>query len=502
MKKIVKIILPILLLFAITGLNAQNNGLNIALDSAKALRNEGHFAKAVKTLEDYNAQHPDNIWVMQLLAETKYWMKDYNGADNVYRRTIRLYPNNFEVKYEYALFLFARGAYNSARELLLLYVEQNPDVAGAQSLLGITDYYLGNFREAEKYLKSSLALNPGDKKTKEIYGEVLHIVRPWLKASVLYTTDSQPMDMLKPSLSAGWYRSHFLNLSVGATYNRFSADTITSKMTGFKIQNDFTFPKAGFKASVWAGGFFTSINSGSDFIWGVTVDKSVLKNIHIRAGANQMPYTYTIASIKKPFVRNSVNASISYEKTDGWNADIGYIGDFFPDDNHVQTGYAWVLSPSLKFSVFKINVGYAFNYADAKESRFVSEKSLKDILSEFKPNQQIAGIYDPYYTPEKQYSNSLLANLFIIPTKTINIKLHASVGFYSRAMNPYLFIDKAIGELFINRDFYEESFTPMDIGFDFNADLTDKLMLNLSYQYLQTFYFDSNNFNIGLKIYF
>ena len=121
----------------------------------------------------------------------------------------------------------------------------------------------------------------------------------------------------------------------------------------------------------------------------------------------------------------------------------------------------------------------------------------------FKPNQQIAGIYDPYYTPEKQYSNSLLANLFIIPTKTINIKLHASVGFYSRAMNPYYYGYKdQQKQLIIIRDFYEESFTPMDIGFDFNADLSDKLMLNLSYQYLQTFYFDSNNFNIGLKIYF
>ncbi len=497
-----KYIFTLLILLAGFNLTAQVSPLISTLDSAKRLRNAGHFQEAVNVLEDYNRLNPDNIWVMQLLAETRYWMNDYEGADNVYRRAIRLYPDNFEVKYEYALFLFGRGAYSDARELLLLYVEKYPDVAGAESLLGIIDYYLGNFRESEQYLKNSLALNPGDQKTREIYTEVKHIVRPWVKASVDYSFDSQPMNLLKPVLSAGWYRSNFINLSLNVGFNHFTADTITSNMTGFGLKNSFLFPKAGFKADVSMGGIYTSIDGEMDVTWGINLDKTFLKHIHLKAGATRSPYTYTVASINKPFLRNTVNASVSYETTESWNADMGYIGDFFPDDNHVQTVYAWGLSPALKFSVFRLNVGYAFNYANSKESRYVSEKPLDEILDNFKPDEQIKGIYDPYFTPEEQFSNSVLANIYIVPSKAIDIKLHASVGFYARAMNPYLYLDRANGKTFINRDFYQESFTPMDIGVDFYGNLSDNLLLTFSYQYLQTFYFDSNNFNLALKIYF
>jgi tetratricopeptide (TPR) repeat protein len=502
LKTTINITVLLLLLFTATNSMAQSNLLNSTLDSARNLRNNGHFDEAVKTLEAFNAQHPDNTWLLQLYAETLFWLKDYEKADSVYRRAIEVYPNNFELKYEYALFLFDRGNYEETRSLLTLYVENRPDNPGAESMLGIANYYLGNFKDAENHLNKSLALNPSDQKTKQVYSEVSHVVKPWIKGSVLYTDDSQPMSQWKPSVAGGWYQSHFINLSFAADFRNFSEDSTHSSMAGFTILNHFAFPKAGFNAAVSAGGFYTFINKAVDFTWSIQLDKTFLKNLHLKAGGEHSPYTYTIASIRNPFLRNRFNFSLSWETTQSWNADLGYIGEYFPDDNSVQTTYFWFLSPSMKFSVFSANIGYAFNYADAKESRYVSEQSLQEIVEDYQPDKKITGVYNPYFTPNNQFSNSVLANVYIHPSLSTSIKLHASVGVYARAMNPYLYLGKKNGNTIIKEEFYQEKFTPLDLGINFNADLSESIMLNFSYQYLQTFYYNSNNFEAGLKIYF
>ncbi len=502
LKKTIKIIALFGLLLTATTILAQNNLLTSTLDSAKALRDAGKYQQAVKVLQTFDNKYPDNYWVLQLYAETLFWMKEYEEADHVYRRSIRVYPDNYELKYEYALFLYDRGDYKNAHELLLLYNEKYPDITEVQSLLGITGYYLGNFKAAKVFLESSLKKNPNDKFTRKIYTEVSHIVNPWFKGDFLYTKDSQPMSLLMPQLSGGWYHSHLLNLSFKVNYQSFSADSLTSDMSGFSLQNSFIIPNAGFKAVVGLGGFYTAINNTMDITWQLQIDKRLTKNLHIKAGGERSPYTYTVSSIAKPFLRNRYSASLSWETENNVNANIGYIGEFFPDTNQVHTAYAWVLSPTFKFSVFRVNAGYAFNYSNAGESRFVSEQPLDDILTDYDSTKQITGVYNPYFTPNNQFSNSLLVNLYVVPSDRVNIKLHASVGVFSRAMNPYLYLDKRNGKTIINEGFYQEKFTPLDIGFDLNANLSDKIILNLSYQYLQTFYYNTNNFNVGLKIYF
>ena len=461
LKSLIRLIFITVAIGFATNVMAQNNLLISTLDSAKNLRNAGKFNQAIKVMENFNAQYPDNIWVLELYAETLFWIKEFDKADNIYRRAIRIYPNNFDVKYEYALFLFNQERYDEAQELLLLYNNNQPDNAGVLSLLGITNYYLGNFKIAENYLKKSLKLNPNDKKTNEIYSEGSHIVNPWIKGTAEFTNDTQPMSLWQPTISGGWYNSHFLNLTFTTNYQNFSANSTISNMTGLNIQNSFIFPKAGFKANVSAGYIYTFINKNIDFTWGLNIDKKISKHIHIKMEGERSPYTYTIASINNPFLRNRYSVS-----------------------------------------VFKINIGYAFNYSNANESRYVPEQSLDEILTDYDSLNQITGIYDPYYTPHSQFSNSILANIFIAPTKNMNIKLHASVGVFARILNPYFYLDKTNGIIKIERDFYKESFTPLNLGINLNADLSNKIQLDASYQFLQTVYYNTNNFKLGLKIFF
>ena len=490
------------LLSIITNGMAQDGLLLSTIETANQLRDGGDFEGAVKLLDEFNTEYPGNDWVLRLYAETLFWMKNYNKAASVYEEAIRWHPDDFDVKYEYAVLLFEMGKYQQTKEILIVYTNNRPEDSGAESLLGITNYYLGDFKEADKHLKKSLALNPTDNRTKKIHREVSRIVSPWLKADVFYTDDSQPMQQLAPVLQGGWYQSRFLNLSFSLGLQNFSSDSLHSNLYSFQLQNSFQFPKAGFSAKVSAGGFYTSVDQAFDYSWGISLQQKMAKYFFLRVGGERSAYTYTLASIEKPFARGIYNVSLSWEKPKSWNASMGYIGEYFPDDNNVQTFFAWGLSPAISFSVFELYFGYAFNYADSKESRFVPEKSLDEILDNYNPEEQIKGIYDPYFTPNDQFANSVLVNLNIFPSQKINIKLHASVGFYARAMNPYFYLDKEQGKTIIKQGFYQESFTPLDLGINFDMELTDKLLLNFSYTYLQTFYFNSNNFNLGLKFYF
>lgn len=482
---------------------AQDSLIIKTLDKSRALLNNKKFTEAAEILGSFEDQYPGNIWIERLYAQTLFWMHDYVHAERIYERAIGFHPDDMDIKYEYAIMLFDRGKYGRTKELLTIYTDNYQQNAGAESLLGITDYYLGEFKDSEQHLEKALKLSPGDKKTFEIYQQVLRIVKPWVKASLAFTDDSQPLKVWLPALDAGWYRSHFLNLTFLLNFQNFSSDTIHTNRVNFQLQNSFLLPKAGFSAKLSAGAFYVSANQSYDYTWGVSLQQKVAKYLFIRTSGERSAYTYTLSSLTSPFSRNRYSFSLTWEKSKSWNAKAGYIGEYFPDTNNIQTYYAWALSPTIAFSVFELSFGYGFNYSNAKESRYVPEQSLEDIINNYQSDSKITGIYDPYFTPNNQFANSALANINIIPSQNIIIKLHAAVGFYARAMNSYFYLDNnKNGMTTIREGFYQESYTPLDLGINFDADLSAKIILNASYTYLQTFYFNSNNFLVSLKIYF
>jgi len=152
------------LLAIISNSMAQDDLLSATLHEAKQLRDAGDFNQAVLELQSFNDEYPGNIWVMRMWAETLFWMNNFNDASWVYEEAMRKHPENLEVKYDYALMLFEEGNYPKAREVLIVYTDNNAENAGAESLLGITNYYLGYFKQAYTHLEKSLSLNPADKR--------------------------------------------------------------------------------------------------------------------------------------------------------------------------------------------------------------------------------------------------------------------------------------------------------------------------------------------------
>lgn len=492
-------IITLLILLVSLSVFSQSDLLNSTLDSAKQLRNVGEFELAANVLQDFNLKYPGNIWVMRLYAETLFWLKDYENAVLVYEEAIKTHPNDFDVKYEYALMLYDIGEYEKANNLLIIYTNKYQNIAVAESLLGITYYFLGSFNLAAQHLKTAVELNPNDKQSAETLNSVYHIIRPWLKASVFYNDDSQEISRFIPVLEGGGYYSAFFQPSFYLDFQNFAYDSISSYQINFLLSNSFSFRKIGLDAKLTAGINYASINQSVDFLWGINLKQKISKYFKIEAGAQRSAYTYTLASVNKPFLSNKYQFSLLWDKKNSWMAKTGYLAETFSDTNNVQSVYAWGLSPGLIFSIFEFRLGYAFSYSTSKESSFRSTQSLSKILDNYVDGQKIEGIYDPYFTPKNQFANSVLANVNIFPTNKIDIRLHASVGFYSKAENPYLYLDNNNGKIIIKQGFYQESYTPLDLGINLDYELSNNLYLNFSYKYLQTFYFNSNNFQLSLK---
>jgi len=440
---------------------------------------------------------------MQLYAETLYWLKDYKNAELIYEYAIQMYPDNLDIKYEYALMLYDLGKYGEANSLLVEYTKGNPNVASAESFLGQVSYYVGDFKTSALHLEKALKLNPTDKRAIETLNSVNEIIRPWIKTGIYYSDDSQNISNVTTIVEGGAYVSAFLQPTFHSDLQFFSFDSTNNYQLNFLLSEGLTIKNIGLSVKLTGGFNYASVTNSSSFLWGINLDQKIANNLKIQAGAKRSPYTSTLTSVYSPFLSNKFDVSLTYNKQNSWMFKTGYLAETFSDTNNIQAAYVWGLSPVFGISVFQFRLGYSFSYSNSKESTYDSKYTIDEITENFVEDQQIEGVYKPYFTPKQQFNNSILATLNIYPSKKINIDLHASVGFYSRAMNPYIYLDKKpSGKLVLVRDFYQESYTPLDMGIKFNYNLSNNVMLDLSYKYLQTFYYNSNNFLMGLRIRF
>ncbi|PLX02076.1 MAG: hypothetical protein C0595_12150 [Marinilabiliales bacterium] len=482
---------------------AQENVLYSTIDRAKEMRDAGDYEQAAEVLKKLDNQNPGNIWVQRLYAETLIWLKDYEEATLVYEKAIKMHPDDMDVKYEFATFLFNLGEYERAQELLLIYTQKNTRVAKAEKLLGTTYYYLGDFLPAVEHLEKSLELNPNDKNTLQLLDEVSRITKPWIGVGFAYRNDSQNITQLFPAIEGGLYKSSWFSPSFYLNAQNFSVDSTDNNQINFGVRNSFLFSKIGLSAKFGVGVNYASSIDSVYLLWDLALQQSLSDNLIISAKAERSAYTYTISSVKKPINSDKYNLFVEWKKQKSLWVNIGYLAEVFPDANNIQTAYIWALSPSMSFSIFELRLGYSFSYANSKESRYVTVKSKQDIINDFSEDEAIEGVYNPYYTPNKEFTNSVLGNLLLKPNSNLDIRLHATVGIYSRTMNPYFYLDtNNAGQTIIKQDFFQESYTPMDLGIKINYGLSNALDLVISYKYFQSFYFNSNNIQLGLKLRF
>ena len=440
------------------------------------------------------------------MAVFKEGENNESAEDVIYKRAIGFHRDNMELKYDYAVMLFADNKLNQAKEQLLAYTRNKQDNAGAEALLGKIFYYQSQFKNAEKYLGRAVQLNPNDKELEKRYREVYRIVSPQLGLTADYLKDDQPMQAIGSTLKFQWYLSDLLNFDVSGNAFNYTDIPNAGLISTAEIGNRFHFRKAGVELRL-AGAWFYA-NNNNTYDWGGTVqlDKKLGEFFNIALEARRTNYTYTVASVSDNLLMmNQFSLNVTAGKSDSWNGMAGARYQFFPDNNYVNAFYAWFLSKPINFSGFKLAFGYAFNYMNSKDDRFeprytgINPTGNNGRNNGNSQSKTIEGIYVPYFTPHNQFANSVLVNFNFHVSPHAAFYGHASVGVYSKTYAPGFSLSN---NGTVEKTFSYQNYIPLDLGLSFQMDISRKVAMSLKYTYLQTYYYNSHNVNFGFRFYY
>jgi hypothetical protein len=156
------------------------------------------------------------------------------------------------------------------------------------------------------------------------------------------------------------------------------------------------------------------------------------------------------------------------------------------------------MSPPLKVSVFDFRIGYGFNYSTSKESRYVSTKPINEIKANW-DTVKVSGIYNPYFTPEKQTVHSVILSITIHPVKTLDIGFKGNIGVYSTASNPFLYKD-SIAPVKVARGFSILRFYPIDASAFIALQITPAVNLKADYGYQHNNFYTNQYAGLSLTI--
>ena len=489
----------VLFLFILMGATAfsQNSLVMQTIERAKTLRNDKKFAEAATVLGDFEKQYPGNIWIERLYAQTLFWMQDYQKSDEIYRRALQYHPNDMDLKYEYSLLLFSEKKYDPAKNLLTEYTNSPKDNGAAEGLLGKINFYQKDFKDAAAHLKKALRFNPGNKEFLDLYQQVYRIISPNIFLGGMLRSDTQPMNVYGPTAKFQWYQSNLLDFSISGNYLTFSNIPAQNSISFVQVSNLFRFAQQGLELKLFAGQNYSGLDKSHEWNGGASLIKSLGKSIKLQADAKRINYNYTESSVGNLLMINQYSLALIAGKQNDWNGMAGAQTQYYPDNNYVSALYVWALSRPLNISGVKLSLGYAFNYMDSKEDRFVAKSLYYQTHPMGNSSASTEGIYVPYYTPHKQFSNSLLANLSAPLSPVTRFHAHASVGFYSKTNAPYFVENNSI----VVKEFGYQTYYPLDIGGSLFFDLSRQITFKINYNYQKTYYYSSHFLDLAFQFY-
>ncbi len=252
-----------------------------------------------------------------------------------------------------------------------------------------------------------------------------------------------------------------------------------------------------------AGVFKTSWTNGVSLTGALEFNQKLSKAITLSGSIDRSPYFYTVRSLSTRVVQTNYTVFLGREVINSWNGKAAYNVQQFNDHNLVKSFSVWFLLPVVKSPSFKVDLGYAFYFADAKSNAYVNDKSLNEITSLYYPGYTITGVYDPYFTPQNQQIHSVLGNLTFLPARSLKFSLKSNTGLYAVMDNPYFFLNYDKGhQLALYKGYHPLKYFPLEIRTAIGWTLSKKIVLEGEYIYRKTIFFNSNSVSAGLKINF
>ncbi|MBS1595229.1 MAG: tetratricopeptide repeat protein [Bacteroidetes bacterium] len=461
-----------------------------------------HKFRAAERILRPEASGSSDVSLLWYYGQVAHWAGHDRGAAKSFDLALDQDPDNTKLRLDYARMLYEAERLNAALRQLDKVMTKDTNDAEAHLIRSNIYRWYARYQPARRDTRDVLDRYPDNATAQDLSLALDEATAPYLRYTVGYQRDDQPMQVIGISVESGLSYSWLLNPKVQATDREFYAAGKWNVTLAASLGNKFVFGKAGTDVSLSLG-VFKSFSAGTDWTGDVTVRQKLYKYLSLQLQAGRAPYLSTLSSASLSLMQNTLGASLILNKENSWSAQAAYSYQFFNDHNPIQTASVWALSQPVKASVFSFRFGYGYRYTTSARSTYRSVKSLSEILATYTAGEQIAGIYDPYFTPLRQHIHSAIIAIGIRPARFVSIGIKGDIGFYAQAQNPYLYLDKTSADvIYLASGSYKEVFHPYRLSANIDFKLSRRISLGADYAYTSAFFYASHYTSIHLLVTF
>ncbi|MFT7362295.1 MAG: tetratricopeptide (TPR) repeat protein [Algoriphagus sp.] len=482
--------------------NAQSQGYFDSLTLSKNLLNEGLIREASEILKVMESSYPGDENLIRVRGQAFYWSKDFGKTKEYFSKSIAAYPALQFIKLDYGRILYELQSFREAVPVLESFILENPDDPEANQLLGQLNYWLGRSpKKSVKYLDKILDPYPDNEAAKALKQEIEKATSPVFSIYTGYFSDSQPMNFSFLEGEFGFYTSALLQPKITASISSYQAGQLISTFT---LRNTSSFIPTGTTITL-SGGFVASTSWENGVgLYGLQLDQKIKSGFTLNLAAAKESYFYTLSSLDQTITPTTLKASFGRDYEGKFTGRLWIQHSSFEDDNFVNSFGAWFLYPVLKLPFTRIELGYSYTHGDSKEVRFGPHLPIQNRGNTTDAGTIIPGSYQPYFTPINQQIHGVLAKFTYSPNSSIKLDVTGNIGLKATIDNPNM-IFYGIGNSLGNRPIVEEdlflllnpiSYTPWDLSFNFNWELSDYSAFKLSYGHQTTIFFNSNTLSL------
>jgi len=455
------------------------------------------FRKAHKILKSELSTHPNDVNLIWLDAQTTSWLGNYKQADRLYNAAMQLAPKNDYLELSYIHSLLDMGKMGHAHYLLTNMETAGKDYSDMARLRAKLYYCLGDYGQASAYLKKAMQLDYDNADANELYDEIALAKAPKISLSTGYLADNQPISLVLSSLKAEQYFNKFLTLYINCDEYHFIQPN-TSDAPWVRIGDKLSFPLAGIHINAGGGIFKFPVKDVVQWSGNIDVTKKISRQFDIDLSADRVPYLDARASVDSNISATRYSAMLNWHKSN-WLGQVAVLNSMFPENNNVYSAYVWILAPIVHFSGGLLSIGYSSSYGNADKNTYAPVNSISEIVANYGTTPSVAGIYNPYFTPDSMFINSVILSLKLNFSESVSLSLNGDIG-YGTAQTPYLYLDKnAAGDLITVKGYSTQSFTPYNGTVSFNYHIDKSWLLNAKYIYHNSYFFTSNYVTVGIE---
>ncbi len=461
---------------------------------AEELMNRGEFQPARQILEQHLQHTPDDASAHRLLGRLLYWLHDFERSRFHYNRALGLEAENTSLRLEYGRMLVETGNWSLARDILQPLrtnadlpagqVGQAGHAAEAEYLLGLIEYWDGDWTSAIEHFEATLRVSPQHADARRYLRDIRIASAPSVSFSSEVQSDTQPLDRLVLTGRAVWNSTPLQAFTVHAERQNVQASTSTPNISSVMVGYSQYHASLRVDTEAGVGLLQRSFTSKSIGLWRAAVGLRPFASLKLSLRGEHTGYHWTTASVETPVHTISFGVFVDWNSPGGWTGQAAYEVVRFPDKNTMQRSYLWLLAPVLRDGETRLSIGYSFSRSDTKENRFTL-KQQNDLRS---------GVYTPYYTPEEQTIHTIIGVFTTRVSPSVSVRANLSYALYAVEQAPYFFYGRSVeGPPPVFRSFSQRTFRPWKANVALTGSFSSHVAWSLEGTYWTTAYYDSRH---------